>query len=305
MNVIHSAPELNRAGRKVCLAIGFFDGVHIGHQQIIRQTVADARQQNALALVITFDRHPATVVAPEHAPALIYPLSQKLRTIASLGADTLLLIHFDQAFSRQPGEEFIRSLAQDLGGIHSLCIGANFTFGNRRDGNVALMQRLGQELQFTVHGMAQVALDGEVVSSTRVRKAIRGGNLDLASQLLGRGYSLIGPVVKGDQLGRRLGFPTANLDTTGLALPPNGVYSARTLVKGRSHASVLNIGHRPTVTNPTPSLRVEVHLLDFNGDLYGEELEVVFTRKLRDEQKFGSLAELREQIARDAAQARQ
>jgi riboflavin kinase/FMN adenylyltransferase len=304
VNVIHAANELKPAGRKVCLAIGFFDGVHLGHQQIIRQTIADATQHDAIALVITFDQHPATVVAPNRAPALIYPLSRKLRTIETLGADALLLIHFDKAFSQQPGEQFIRSLARDLGKIQSLCVGANFTFGHKRDGNVALLKKLGEELQFKVHGMAAVSLDGKTISSTRVREAIQAGNLDLASQMLGRAYSLTGPVIKGDRLGHQLGFPTANIDATGLALPPNGVYAARSIVAGKIYSSVMNVGVRPTLQNATPEKRVEVHLLDFDGELYGQELEVIFTEKLRDEKKFGSLTELKEQIAQDISKAR-
>jgi riboflavin kinase/FMN adenylyltransferase len=304
MNIIRAAHELNAAGRKVCLAIGFFDGVHLGHQQIIRQTVADARQQNAISLVITFDRHPSTVVAPSRAPALIYPLAQKLRTIESLGADTLLLIHFDKVFSQRSAEDFIRRLAHDAGRIHSLCVGANFTFGHKRLGNVALLQQLGKELNFTVHGMAQVSLDGKAISSTRVREAIKAGNLDLASQMLGRQYSIASQVVKGDRLGHQLGFPTANLDVTGLVLPPHGVYSAQAVVCGNAHRAVLNIGIRPTIQNPTPATRFEVHLLDFSGELYGQELEVIFFDKLRDERKFASLDELKKQIARDVAAAR-
>lgn len=304
MNVIHRAVELNTSNRKVCLAIGFFDGVHLGHQQIIRQTIADAHQNEAIALVITFDRHPASVVAPDRAPSLIYPLARKIRTIESLGAHALLLIHFDKAFSQQPGEQFIRSLTRDLGGIQSLCVGANFTFGHKRDGNVALLKKLGEELQFKVHGMAAVSLDGKIISSTRVREAVATGNLDLAGQMLGRDYSLSGRVIEGDHLGHQLGFPTANIDATGLILPPNGVYTARTAVRGTTFASVLNIGFRPTLKNPTPQKRVEVHLLDFNGDLYGQELEVIFSHKLRDEKKFASLVELKKQIGRDVTQAR-
>ena len=173
MRVIHAADELKPAGRKVCLAIGFFDGVHLGHQQIIRQTITDARQHEAIALVVTFDRHPNTVVAPSRVPPLIYSLPRKLRTIESLGADTLLLIHFDKAFSEQTGEGFIRALARDLGHVQSLCVGANFVFGHKRGGNVDLLKKLGAELKFTVHGMAAVSLDGRAVSSTRIREAIR------------------------------------------------------------------------------------------------------------------------------------
>jgi riboflavin kinase/FMN adenylyltransferase len=315
MTVIHSAIELKPPGRKVCLAIGFFDGVHLGHQQIIRQTVNDARRHEATALVITFDCHPNTAVAPARVPPLIYSLPQKLRTIESLGADDLLLIHFDKTFSEQTGEAFIRSLARELGPstISSVCVGANFTFGHKRGGNVELLKQLGAELKFAVHGLAAVSLDGKVVSSTRIRETIARGELDGVSQMLGRAYSLAGTVVRGDGLGRQLGFPTANLDINGLALPPRGVYAIHAEIRSSSilHSSsstrrrgALNIGLRPTLQNPAPQLRVEVHLLDFQGDLYGQELEITFGEKLRDEQKFASLAELREQIARDVDSAR-
>jgi riboflavin kinase/FMN adenylyltransferase len=303
MRIIHAANELKPAGRKVCLAIGFFDGVHLGHQQIIRQTITDARQHEAIALVITFDQHPNTVVAPSRVPPLIYSLPRKLRAIESLGADTLLLIHFDKAFSEQTGEGFIRGVARDLGQVQSLCVGANFVFGHKRSGNVDLLRRLGAELKFVVHGMAAVSLDGRAVSSTRIREAIRAGDLDGVSQMLGRAYSLAGTVVRGDGLGHQLGFPTANLDAAGLALPPHGVYAVHAETGGKTYRAVLNIGLRPTLQNPNPQLRVEAHLMDFGGELYGQELEVAFVDKLRGETKFPSLAELRQQIARDILEA--
>lgn len=303
MKLIHTATELKPGSKKVCLAIGFFDGVHLGHQQIIRQTIADARQHHALALVLTFDQHPNTIVAPNRVPPLIYSLPQKLRAIESLGAEALLLIHFDRAFSQQTGETFVRSLVRDLGRIHSVCVGANFAFGHKRSGNVALLRQLGAELNFTVHGLAAVSLGGRVISSTRIREAIRAGNLDAAGQMLGRTYSLAARVVAGDKLGRGLGFPTANLDVTGLVLPPNGVYAAHATVRSETHRAVVNIGYRPTLQNPAPQLRVEAHLLDFDGDLYGAEVEVTFAKKLREEKTFPSLEALREQIARDIAKA--
>lgn len=303
MKIIHTAGEFERKGRKVCLAIGFFDGVHLGHQQIIRQTIADARQHSAVAVAVTFDTHPSTVVAPGRVPKLIYSLGQKLRVIESLGMDELLLIHFDRAFSEQSGEAFIRGLARDFGQMQSLCVGSNFTFGHKRTGNVALLKTLGAELHFTVHGMAAVSLDGRRVSSTLIRERIAAGDLDAAGQMLGRAWALAGTVVRGDGLGRELGFPTANLEVTGLALPPGGVYAAHALVDGRTHRAVVNIGMRPTLKNPAPQLRVEAHLLDFAGDLYGQELEMVFEEKLREEKKFASLEELKAQIARDIAEA--
>jgi riboflavin kinase/FMN adenylyltransferase len=299
MKVIHAANELDRAGKKICLAIGFFDGVHLGHQQIIRQTIADARQHDGLAVVITFDRHPNSVVAPDKVPPLIYSLSQKLRAIESLGADALLLISFDQKFSEQSGETFVSELARGFGKIHSICVGADFAFGNKRSGNVALLKKLGAETGFFVHGLAAVSLDGQVVSSTRIRETIRAGHLDSASQMLGRTYAISGHVIEGDKLGRQLGFPTANLDATGRLLPENGVYAGLTKIQKQIFPVALNIGWRPTVASAKPELRVEAHLLNFNGDLYGMELEVEIGEKLREERQFSSVAELIKQIQLD------
>src|SRR5271170_3267361 len=267
MKIIRAANEFATGSRKVCLAIGVFDGVHLGHQQIIRQTIADARQHDAVAVVLTFDRHPNSVVAPDKVPSLIYSPAQKLRAIESLGADALLLIPFDKKFSQQTGEEFVRSLTRDFGKIHSICVGANFVFGHKRSGNVALLKRLGGEIGFQVHGLAAVSLDGEIVSSTRIRETIRAGNFDAASQMLGRAYAISGCVVEGERLGRKLGFPTANLEVTGRLLPSNGVYSGCSKLKGRFYRVALNIGLRPTVATGKPQLRVEAHLLDFNGEL--------------------------------------
>ncbi len=305
MNIVDAANELKTNGKKVCLAIGFFDGVHLGHQQIIRQTIADARQHDGIPLVLTFDKHPNVIVAPDKAPLLIYSLPQKLRTIESLRIENILLLPFDKQFSAQTGEEFIRCLARDLGKIHSICVGAEFVFGYKRSGNVTLLKNLGAELHFQVHGLSAVSLDGQPVSSTRIREAIRAGNLDDASQMLGRPYAICGKIITGDKLGRQFGFPTANLDVTGLVLPPHGVYSAITKWNGGIYHVALNIGVRPTVATGKPELRVEAHLLDFKGDLYGQELEIEIGEKLRDEKKFGSPEELRRQIAQDIAEVKE
>jgi riboflavin kinase/FMN adenylyltransferase len=303
VKLVHHLSELGQAGRKVCLAIGFFDGVHLGHQQIIRQTTSDARQHEALSLIVSFDRHPSTVLAPDRAPALIYSLSQKLRVIDTMAVDVVLLIHFDKEFSQLSGEEFVSMLVRGAGQVRSICVGANFVFGHNRGGTVELLRRLGSELRFAVHGLAAVSLDGKAVSSTRIRQAIAGGNLDAASQMLGRAYSLAAKVIAGDKLGRQLGFPTANMDIAGLVLPPKGVYAAHAKTAAGLHRAVVNIGSRPTLQNPKPRLCVEAHLLDFSGDLYEQDLELTFLDKLREEKKFPSLDELRHQIARDIQEA--
>jgi len=302
MKTIGNLSDLD--ARRACVAIGFFDGVHLGHQQVLRQMISDARAHEAAAVVVTFDAHPGSVVAPERAPQLIYPLAKKLAVIGQLGADAAWLIHFDAAFSRQTGEAFIRELVGALGSVPSLCVGGNFTFGHRRGGDVALLRRLGAELGFTVHGLSSVALDGQPVSSTRIRDAVRTGDFDAVGQMLGRAYALCGPVVRGDGVGRKLGFPTANISVEGLVTPPHGVYGAHVTMDGRTHRAALNIGVRPTLGSPEPRLQVEAHLLDFEGDLYGREVEIEFVARLREEQKFPSLDALRAQIACDVEAAR-
>ncbi len=303
MRVIQHFDELET--RRACVAIGFFDGVHLGHQQIIRQTVADARKHEATAVVVSFDRHPASVVAPERCPALIYNLAQRQNAIAALGTDQLLLLSFDKALREVTGEDFVRRLSQGAGRLLSVCVGSNFTFGHKKTGDVNLLHRLGKELQFVVHPLSAVALDGETVSSTRIREAIRTGQLDAAGQMLGRTYSLAGAVIPGARLGRQLGFPTANLDISGRVLPPHGVYAAHAQVDGRWFRAAVNIGCRPTVDGSASRVSVEAHLIDFDGDLYGREIELHFAGRIRDEQRFPSLEALKTQIAMDIDTARQ
>lgn len=304
MKVIRAAAELNPGPRKTCVAIGVFDGVHLGHQQVIRRTISDAQEHGGLSVVVTFDQHPTHVTAPQHAPLLIYPLEKKLEVIASLGVDATWLIHFDKAFSEIPAEQFVRSLASDFKPLHSISVGSDFSFGRRRTGNVSFLRKFGQELNFTVHGLASVSLDEQPISSTRVREAIRLGNLESASQMLGRPYALTGRIIKGDQLGRTFGFPTANLDVSELILPPNGVYASHALMQEKTFRAVVNLGFRPTLQSPVPRLQVEAHLLDFNQEVYGEEIELVFLEKLRDEQRFPSVEALKKQIEADIAHAR-
>jgi riboflavin kinase/FMN adenylyltransferase len=304
MNVIHAATEFDTGRRNVCLAMGVFDGVHLGHQHVIGQARDEARQRGDLSVVVTFDRHPNTVVAPQNVPPLIYPLAKKLRVLASLGVDAAFVIPFDKTFSEIPGEQFIRSLARDFKGIHAICVGEAFMFGYRRSGNVALLQKLGAELGFALDALPDLAMDGQPVSSTRIREAVGAGQFDLAGKMLGRPYTLCGPVVAGERLGRKLGFPTANLDVTGILVPPPGVYAADAQAGGKIHRAAVNIGRRPTLHSPAAQVGVEAHLLDFTGDIYGQEIELTFLKKLREEHKFPSSAALQQQIERDVAATR-
>jgi riboflavin kinase/FMN adenylyltransferase len=304
MNVIHAAADLNPGPGGVCVAIGVFDGIHLGHQLVIGKALEEVRRQAGISVVVTFDRHPNAVVAPQHVPPLIYPLSKKLQVIESLGLDTACVIHFDKPFSEISGEQFIRNLARDFKTVRGICVGESFMFGHRRSGNVALLTTLGGELGFALHALPDVSLGGHAVSSTRIREAVRAGQFDFAGQMLGRTYTLCGPVVAGAQLGRKLGFPTANLNVAGILVPAAGVYAADALLAGKTHRAAVNIGLRPTIYSSDGGLCVEAHLLDFAGEIYGEEIELTFLKKLRDERKFPSPSALQNQIAQDVAEAR-
>ena len=305
MKVVHQASEVPLALGLAHAAIGFFDGVHLGHQRVLAQMLGQCREQGGQPLVVTFDQHPATVVAPERTPKLIYPLAKKLALLADAQVAATLLYHFDRTFSEQAAEDFVRGLASAIPGLRSISVGANFTFGHQRRGNVQLLRALGPSLKLEVHAVAACLQAQAPVSSTRIRESIRSGDFTGASQMLGRPYALVGRVTRGDQLGRQMGFPTANLDLTGLILPPNGVYAVSALVEGRSYPGVLNIGFRPTLRKRHPELHIEAHLLEFQGDLYETTLEVIPRHRLREERQFQSLAEPKAQIGRDVAAARE
>lgn len=300
MRVIRAASELQAADRRVCIAIGVFDGVHLGHQEVLKGARRAAHSTGGVAVAVTFDRHPSAIVAPERTPPSIQTIPQKLRAIGTLGFDATLLLEFNDSLSKIPGETFVRNLASDFERLESISVGVGFTFGHKRSGDVILLKRLGAELGYRVDERVSLVSGGQVISSTRIREEIRSGHLAAAEAMMGRPYAIEGKVEYGDQVGRALGFPTANLNTVGSVLPPNGVYAVR-LDRAQG---VMNIGFRPSLAGIKPVLRVEVHLLDFEGDLYGQVLEVTPVVKLREELRFQSLDELRHQISQDIVSAR-
>ncbi len=304
MEILAQPEDLTKQTNGVCLALGVFDGVHIGHQAVISGMIREARELQAVPVVVTFDRHPNAVVAPHRTPALIQTVAQRLRAIGQLGPAAAWVICFDDAFSRLSGADFIGRLCAGFGRVRSVFVGESFHFGHRRSGHLPLLREVGAAAGFATRALAPLPFAGAVVSSTRIREAIREGDLRTAASLLGRPYTLAGKVVRGAQLGRQWGFPTANLDTDGVVLPPNGVYVARAQCGEAVWSGVVNIGSRPTVTGGGVAPRVEVHLFDAAVDLYGSELEVLPGHKLRGEQKFPSVDELRAQIARDVTAAR-
>lgn len=295
---IDKLEELAAQDGPLHLALGVFDGVHLGHRAVIARPVEAARKGAGKAFVVTFDPHPIRVIAPEKASAsLLATLDEKAAVVRALGVDGLLVIHFDMAFSKMDAEEFVRKLlAAD---VRTIAVGEDWRFGSKRSGDVAMLRRMGCELGFKLEAVPPVMWDGERISSTRIRQAIRDGNFDAVEEMLGRPYELSGTVIEGRKLGRGLGFPTANLRLGERQTPRDGVWA----VRGNGQwEGVANLGTRPTVDGSERLL--EVHLFDFSGDLYGMELRVSFGKFLRAERKFDSVDELRQQIGKDAEEAR-
>jgi riboflavin kinase/FMN adenylyltransferase len=293
------------------VTIGAYDGVHLGHRSVIRLVRRRAAERGLRSAVVTFDRHPASVVRPESAPRLLTDLEQKLELLADTGIDYCLVIAFDEARSRESADDFVKEVLVDCLNAADVVVGEDFHFGHRRAGNVPLLRRLGGELGFQVEGIELVGESGpgggQALSSTRIRRALVEGDLDLANRLLGRDYEVRGVVALGDKRGRELGFPTANVSVPGdILLPADGIYAGWfERPDGSVHASAISLGRRPTFYVEAHVSLLEAHLLDFDGDLYGEHAKVRFVVRLRDEVRFDSVEALVEQIGRDVEQARE
>ncbi len=303
MLVIHTFDELAAVSGPVCLAIGVFDGVHRGHQRLIQQVRDDARARAGQSVVMTFDPHPVRVLQPQHAPPLLTSAAHKLRLIEQYGADVCLVLTFDRAFAQTPPEEFIATVAKHNRQLHEICVGTRFRFGHNRAGDVRLIEQLAARYGYQAREIQSVTLDNEIISSTAVRQTMLRGDLDRAAQMLGRPFSILGLVEKGDGRGTRLGFPTANLNPQNEILPPDGVYAVQADFDGQPHGGVANLGLRPTFGG-TPRHVLEVYILDFAGALYGQEIELSFLQKLRAERQFDSPSSLARQIKADIAAAR-
>ena len=293
MQVLHGLKELSEFDRSFGLALGVFDGIHLGHQAVIEA----ARGAGALG-VLTFDPHPVEVLAPNHAPRrVLSSLDQKERILSGLGVDFLVIIKFSPEFAAREARKFADDLFAT--GVKKLSAGDDWSFGRGREGNMQRLREWGNESGVDVLEISAILQDGLRISSTRIRKCLQEEDLDSVATMLGRHYSVLGRVIRGQQLGRTIGFPTANVVVADEVLPPNGVY----VVEGNGIPGVANIGTRPTVDDGR-GRSLEVHL--FSDDLpmdYGWELEVGFLRKIRDEKKFQSLEELRKQIEFDVQNA--
>ncbi len=286
------------------LAIGVFDGVHLGHRSVLLRALSDARAGGGSAVAVTFDPHPAKILRPAAAPRLLTATAHKLRLIRALGVESVLVIPFTPAFAATPPEDFVLQLHAACHPLREICVGHEWSFGRGRAGNLEMLRRMGDRLGFDEIGVPAVRVDGEIVSSTAIRAAVATGDLTRACLLLGRHYSILGTVVRGDQLGRSLGFPTANLSAHNEQFPPNGVYAVTALWRDQPLKGVVNLGVRPTIHSASGERVLELHLLDFDQEIYGEHIEVTFLQCLRPEQKFPSVDALKAQIGRDVAEAR-
>ncbi len=304
MQVLRSSAELEELNGPLFLAIGVFDGVHLGHQAVISTSAAHARKANGTPVVVTFDPHPAKVLRPQDAPHLLTATQHKIALIRDLGVEHLLVIRFDREFASTPPEAFVRQLVEHSKPLREICVGHEWSFGKNRAGNLNLLQRLGAEHHFNVVGIKPVTVNDAVVSSTAIRGAIERGDFAKAAEMLGRAYTILGTVKKGAQLGRKIGFPTANLSAHSEQFPPNGVYAAEAKLDGAVLRGVANLGTRPTIESEKPERLLELHFFDLHRDIYDEDVEVRFLRYLRPEQKFANLDELGAQISRDVEQAK-
>ena len=305
MQILRSISELSGLPGPVFLAIGVFDGVHLGHRAVISTSTQHAKEVDGTPVVVTFDPHPAKVLRPDSAPHLLTATQHKIALIRDLGVAHLLVQNFNREFAATPPEEFVEQLVTKAKPLREICVGHEWSFGKGRAGNLALLKQLGAAHGFNVVGVQAVTVNGEVVSSTAIRRAVAEGDLVKATQMLGREYTILGTVKAGDKLGRKLGFPTANISAHSEQFPPNGVYVAEARLAGTLYRGVANLGYRPTVSSGNPERLLELHLFDLNKEFYGEEVEVRFLRYLRPEQRFESVDALAAQIARDVQVARE
>ena len=305
MEILRSIPELERLRGPVFLAIGVFDGVHRGHQAVISTSADHARAANGTPVVVTFDPHPEKVLRPQAAPHLLSATQHKIALIRALGVEHLLIIRFDKQFAATEPEDFVQKLVAHSKPLREICVGHEWSFGKNRRGNLALLKNLGAKFNFDVVGIQPVKINGAVVSSTAIREAVEKGDLTKGAEMLGREYTILGRVTRGDNLGKKIGFPTANLSAHSEQFPPNGVYVAEARIDGELHRGVINLGIRPTVSSGKSERVLEIHLFDFNRDIYGQDVEVHFLKFLRPEKKFENLDALVQQIRHDVEQARQ
>ena len=304
MITLRAISELTQLRGPLFLAIGVFDGVHLGHRAVISTSARHAHSADGTPVVVTFDPHPAKVLRPQKAPHLLTATQHKIALIRNLGVAHLLVIEFSSEFAATPPEQFISQLVAYSQALREICVGHEWSFGKNRAGNLDLLKKLGASYNFNVVGIPPVMVDGEVVSSTSIRVAVETGDLNRAAKMLGREYTILGTVMHGEAVGNKIGYPTANLSAHSEQFPPNGVYAAEAKIANGLQRGVINLGVRPTVSGGKSERVLEIHLFDFDRDIYGQDVEVRFLKFLRPEEKFENLDALVKQIRRDVEEAR-
>ena len=303
MRIIHDLQELKAVPRHTVATIGNFDGVHLGHRAIFRRVVAEARQAQGTATVITFNPHPLKLLAPERAPLLIDTYAERERLIAASCIDLLVCLPFTAALAALPATTFVTDILLRTLGLKHLIIGYDYAFGRDRQGDAVFLQNCGERYGFTVEVLPPITQNKDVYSSTRIRQLLQDGEVEAAAALLGRHFTLDGEVIHGAGRGQNLGFPTANLHTEKELLPKEGVYAVKVRHNAKLLDGVVNIGKNPTFGEN--ELTVEVHLLDFEQSLYGETLRLYFLQRLRSEERFATVPALCAAIQNDIDRARQ
>ncbi len=290
---------------KTWLTIGSFDGVHLGHQSLIKQLVEGSHANDAQAVVLTFHPHPSEILREKSDPFYLTGQDEKFDLLEKLGVDQCVSMNFTLTVASYTAQYFIQLLTESMK-LERLIVGNGFALGRGRMGDISTLTRIGEQKGFTIDVVKPVEIDGRTVSSSKIRRLLSEGNMDQACQFLGRDYSISGIVSHGDGRGKTLGFPTANIAIPHKRLLPKpGVYACNTRIKGVKHLSVANIGYRPTFNLPDPIIQLEVHILDFDSDLYGQLVEVEFGKYIRGEIKFNSIEELKEQISKDILTTRE
>lgn len=302
MKIFHGTENANIL-KPTVLTLGVFDGLHLGHQRIMQTVVERARATGAAATAITFDPHPRAVLHPESAPPLLQTLDQRLANLDVLGLDQAIVIAFSKEFAAQPAEVFLEEIIRDRLHAKEVYLGKGFAFGKDRGGNIELLREKSIQLGFAADEVEEVQIRGRRISSSQIRQLLAEGHVNLARRMLGRPYGVEGVIIRGNRRGHTIGFPTANLKPHNRVIPRYGVYATATLIAGEWRKSITNIGVRPTFENDAdPS--IETYVFDFDGDLYGDVLRVRFLHRIRDEKKFNGIHELKAQIEKDTARAR-
>lgn len=305
MKVYQNYQDIKHKYKNVVVALGNFDGLHVGHQHLIKNMISKAREIQGTAMVFTFYPYPISVLQPHNAPPLLLTQEAKRQMLEAMGVDVMVRAEFTPLFAQMQPVEFVSKILKEILQVQWVYIGYNYTFGHKGCGTPELLEQLGLENDFKVQVAPPFTVDGKVVSSTLIRKMISDGNVSMARKFLGYCFSIEGDIVAGEKRGRTLGFPTANLEIDNeLMVPANGVYSTKVKVDGDSFLGVANIGFKPTFHNKNGKRNIEVHLLDFYRELYGQKIKVFFQRRLREEKKFSSVSELISQIEQDIMLAR-